>query len=97
LDPSRFRVLWDVLEKSRFSVFFVGLRWRRADLGFCGIALEKSRFRVLWGYVGVEQILQIHKWVRARPEEEEEEELQLLPLELCDCLHSAAGCWKILW
>jgi hypothetical protein len=25
------------------------LRWRRADLGFCGIALEKSRFRVIVG------------------------------------------------
>jgi len=86
------------LEKSRFRVFFVGLRWRRADLGFCGIALEKSRFRVFWGYFGVEQILQVQKWVRARPEEEEEEEdLQLLPLELFDCFHSAAGCWKILW
>jgi len=33
------------LEKSRFSVFFVALRWRRADLGFCGVTLEKSRFR----------------------------------------------------
>ncbi len=45
------------LEKSRFSVFFVGLRWRRADLGFfCGVALEKSRFRVLWDCVGEEQI-----------------------------------------
>jgi hypothetical protein len=48
--------------------------------------LEKSRFRVFLGYVGVEQILQVQKWVRARPkeEEEEEEDLQLLPLELFD-------------
>jgi hypothetical protein len=44
------------LEKSR--CFFVGLRWRRADLGFFyGIALEKSRFSVFfWGCVGEEQI-----------------------------------------
>jgi hypothetical protein len=40
----------------RFSGF-VGLRWRRADLVFfCGVALEKSRFRVLWDCIGEEQI-----------------------------------------
>ncbi len=35
----------------------MGLRWRRADLVFsCGVALVKSRFRVLWDCVGEEQI-----------------------------------------